>query len=491
MRRSGVLLHITSLPSPGGVGTLGKEAFEFVDWLKEAGMGIWQVLPVGPTGYGDSPYQSTCTHAGNLMMIDLRNLYESGLLSRHPEELLPAKDTYSDQMRAKKISVLRMSFSEHYADLKEKIDQFFETHEGLADFALFRAVKDYFDNRPWNQWPDMSIRFREENAMKHYEHILQEEIAFYKYTQYLFFHQWSELKEYANNKGIQLLGDMPIYVAEDSSDTWANPEIFQLDADRRPIKVAGVPPDYFSQDGQLWGNPLYNWKALKKSGFEWWLKRLKTAGELYDMVRIDHFIGFANYYAVKAGAPNARNGKWEKAPGFRFFRAVSRNLPELEIVAEDLGVVSKRVKRLLRYTGLPGMKVMQFGFDSDETNPHFILNITEHCLLYTGTHDNDTVNGWWAGLDEKKRAFALKYLPKRSTIGKSMIEAALGSMAETVIIPAQDVLDLGSEARMNTPGTVGGGNWKWRLEPDQLTDQSAMALRDMNIFFGRNTEVIK
>ena len=491
MRRSGVLLHITSLPTPGGVGTLGKEAFEFVDWLKEAGMGIWQVLPLGPTGYGDSPYQSTCTHAGNLMMIDLRRLYENGLLSRRPETLLPAHSTYSDEMRKKKMSVLRMSFNEHYEDVREKVDKFFETHSDLNDFVLFRAVKDYFDNKPWMKWPDMSIRFRVESSLKHYEHILKEEIEFYKYTQYLFFYQWSELKEYANNKGIALLGDMPIYVAEDSSDTWANPDIFQLDADRRPVKVAGVPPDYFSKDGQLWGNPLYNWKVLKKTGFAWWLKRLQTAQELYDIVRIDHFIGFANYYAVKAGAPNARVGKWEKAPGFAFFRAVNRNLNELEIIAEDLGVVSKRVKRLLRYCGFTGMKVMQFGFDSDETNPHFILNITEHSVLYTGTHDNDTAKGWWSSLDDKTKEFALKYLPERSTIGKSMIEAALGSMAETVIIPAQDVLDLGSEARMNTPGTVGGSNWKWRLTPGQLTDESAMALRDMNIFFGRNTEVTK
>ena len=484
-------MHITSLPTPGGVGTLGREAFEFVDWLKEAGMGIWQVLPVGPTGYGDSPYQSTCTHAGNLMMIDLRDLYEKGLLSRPPQEMMSLNDKYDGAMRKKKSEVLRLSFSEHYAEVEDKVDAFFEKHDDLKDFVLFRALKDYFDDRPWTQWPDTSIRFRDENSLSHYGRILREEVNFYKYTQYLFFRQWAELKEYANNKGIQILGDMPIYVAEDSSDTWANPDIFQLDADRRPVKVAGVPPDYFSKDGQLWGNPLYNWKALKKTGYSWWLKRLKTAGELYDMVRIDHFIGFANYYAIKAGAPNARNGKWEKAPGFGFFRTVKKALPELEIVAEDLGVVSKRVKRLLRACGFPGMKVMQFGFDSDETNPHFILNVGENCVLYTGTHDNDTARGWWSAAPEKTKEFALKYLPERSTISKSMMEAALGSMADTVIIPAQDILDLGSEARMNTPGTVGGGNWKWRLEKGALTDKNAIEMRDMNVFFGRNSEVTK
>ena len=490
MRKSGILLHITSLPTPGGVGTLGKEAFEFVDWLKEAGMGIWQVLPVGPTGYGDSPYSSTCSHAGNLMMIDLRNLHERGLLSCRAEDMMSAHDRYSPEMREKKMSVLKISFDEHFEDLKPKIDDFFEAHDDLNDFVLFRAVKDYFDDKPWSQWPDSSIRFREENAVKHYSHILKDEINFYKYTQYLFFHQWAELKEYANNKGILMLGDVPIYVAEDSSDVWASPEIFQLDEDRRPIKVAGVPPDYFSKDGQLWGNPLYNWKHLKKTGFDWWLKRLRTAGELYDMVRLDHFIGFANYYAVKAGSKTARVGKWEKAPGFSFFRAVNKNLPKLDIVAEDLGVVSKRVKRLLRRTGFPGMKVLQFGFDSDEKNPHFILNVSENTLLYTGTHDNDTTAGWWEQASENTKEFALKYLPERSTITKSMIEAALGSMANTVIIPAQDVLGLGSEARMNTPGTVGGTNWKWRLKPGELTDAHAIALKDMNDFFGRNTEAL-
>ena len=488
MRRSGVLLHITSLPTPGGVGTLGKEAFEFVDWLKEAGMGIWQMLPVGPTGYGDSPYQSTCTHAGSLMMIDMRSIYERGYLSRRPEDTLSVHDRYSVEMRKKKMELLKLSFDEHFAELRPKVDEFFEEHSDLNDFVLFRAVKDYFGDRAWSQWPDTSIRYHEEGAVKHYSHILKDEIEFYKYTQFVFFRQWRTLKEYANTKGIKLLGDVPIYVAEDSSDVWANPEIFQLDEDRRPIKVAGVPPDYFSQDGQLWGNPLYNWKKLKKTGYAWWLKRLKTAGELYDMIRIDHFIGFANYYAVKAGAKTARVGKWEKAPGFSFFRTVAKELPDLDIVAEDLGVVSRRVKRLLRRTGFPGMKVMQFGFDSDENNPHFILNIAENCLLYTGTHDNDTTQGWWDSASEKTKAFALKYLPKRSSISKSMIEAALGSMASTVIIPAQDVLGLGSEARMNTPGTVGGSNWKWRLKPGELTDSIAVSLKDMNLFFGRNTE---
>ncbi|MBO7385426.1 MAG: 4-alpha-glucanotransferase [Clostridia bacterium] len=486
MRRSGALMHITSLPSPGGVGTLGKEAREFVDWLSEAGMSIWQVLPIGPTGYGDSPYQSPCTHAGNDMMIDLRTLHEEGLSSKTADELLPASSKWTDTLRNNKLHALRMSFRESWSKVQSEVDAFVASHPDIADYALYMAVKNYFDGRTWTIWPDMSIRFREEKAMSHYTRILQEDINFYKYIQYIFFRQWNALHDYARSKGVQILGDMPIYVAEDSSDTWANPDMFLLDADRRPVKVAGVPPDYFSEDGQLWGNPLYNWRAQKKSGYTWWINRLKTASELYDIVRVDHFIGFANYYAVKAGAKNARAGRWEKAPGFSFFRTVQRQLPELKIVAEDLGVVSRRVKRLLRYCGFPGMKVLQFGFDSDESNPHFISNIRENCVLYTGTHDNDTAEGWWAQAPEKTKAFAKQFLPERSSISESLIEAALGSVADTVIVPVQDILGLGSEARMNAPGTVGGTNWRWRMQPGELTPQKAMDIKSMNEFFDRN-----
>ncbi|MBR4234700.1 MAG: 4-alpha-glucanotransferase [Clostridia bacterium] len=488
MRRSGVLLHITSLPSPGGIGTLGAEAREFVDWLKEAGMSIWQVLPIGPTGYGDSPYQSPCTHAGNLMMIDLRTLHEEGLLSRHPDDFLPDRAAGGHMTLRRKTEALKTSFRENRERLKSEVDAFVSAHPDIDDYALFMAVKDCFDGRMWIEWPDMSIRFREQKALDYYRRVLSDEIAYYKYIQYLFFRQWHSLKAYAHSKGIRIFGDMPIYVAEDSSDTWAHPDMFQLDRDLRPVKVAGVPPDYFAKDGQLWGNPLYNWKALSKTDYKWWLNRLKTAGELYDIVRIDHFIGFANYYAVKAGAINARSGRWENAPGFSFFRTVKKQLPELEIIAEDLGVVSDRVKRLLRYCGYPGMKVLSFGFDSDETNPHFPANVRENCVLYTGTHDNDTAEGWWQSAGPHTREMAKKYLPERGSISSSLIEAALGSIANTAMIPMQDILGLGSEARMNTPGTVGGTNWQWRMKSDALTHKTALELKDMNEFFDRIPE---
>ena len=485
MRRSGVLMHITSLPSPGGIGTLGSEAREFATWLKEAGMSVWQVLPVGPTGYGNSPYQSPCTHAGNILMIDLRELVSEGLLSKDTLDHLPAEDEPEEAVQKRKIRLLRQCFAESGAALKAEVDAFAQTHTGINDYALFMAVKDYFNGKMWSFWPDLSIRFREEGALTHYSRVLRDEVEFYRFTQYLFFRQWKALKDFVNGLGIKILGDLPIYVAEDSSDAWANPEVFQLDANRRPTKVAGVPPDYFSKDGQLWGNPLYNWKYLKKSGYKWWLERLKTASEMFDIVRIDHFIGFANYYAIKAGAVTARNGKWEKAPGFSFFRAVQRHLPKLSIIAEDLGVVSRRVRRLIRYTELPGMKVMQFGFDSDESNAHFFPNVSENCLLYTGTHDNDTSEGWWENAKESTKEFALKYLPHREKISQSMIEAALGSVADTVIVPMQDILSLGSEARMNTPGTVGGNNWKWRMDSDALKVVNTDSLREMNEFFDR------
>ncbi|MBQ3169005.1 MAG: 4-alpha-glucanotransferase [Clostridia bacterium] len=485
MRQSGVLLHITSLPTEGMFGTLGKEAYRFVDWLRKAGMSIWQVLPVGPTGYGESPYQSTCTHAGSIYMIDLDTLKKEGLLTDDADLYSNAKELNFENAKARHLRALKKSFEESYARLKDEVSQFIDTHPSLNDYSLFMAVKDYFGGKMWTEWPDIAIRMREEKAIEHYGRILGDEVNFYKYTQYLFFKQWTSLKSYANKNGISIFGDIPIYVSEDSSDTWANPEIFQLDRDRRPVKVAGVPPDYFSEDGQLWGNPLYDWKKLKKTGYAWWINRLKTTLELYDMVRVDHFIGFANYYSIRAGAPNARVGKWEKAPGKHFFSNVKRKLPELNVIAEDLGVISKRVKRLLRFCGYPGMKVLSFGFDGGQDNPHFLANITENSICYTGTHDNDTLIGWWNQLGEETKKYAKENLPERDTISDSMIEAALGSPARIAVIPMQDILKLDGSARMNTPGTVGGSNWRWRMEKGALTDELADKYRELNEFYER------
>lgn len=485
MRQSGVLLHITSLPTEGMFGTLGKEAYRFVDWLRKAGMSIWQVLPVGPTGYGESPYQSTCTHAGSIYMIDLDTLKKEGLLTDDADLYSNAKELNFENAKARHLRALKKSFEESYARLNDEVSQFIDTHPSLNDYSLFMAVKDYFGGKMWTEWPDIAIRMREEKAIEHYGRILGDEVNFYKYTQYLFFKQWTSLKSYANKNGISIFGDIPIYVSEDSSDTWANPEIFQLDRDRRPVKVAGVPPDYFSEDGQLWGNPLYDWKKLKKTGYAWWINRLKTTLELYDMVRVDHFIGFANYYSIRAGAPNARVGKWEKAPGKHFFSNVKRKLPELNVIAEDLGVISKRVKRLLRFCGYPGMKVLSFGFDGGQDNPHFLANITENSICYTGTHDNDTLIGWWNQLGEETKKYAKENLPERDTISDSMIEAALGSPARIAVIPMQDILKLDGSARMNTPGTVGGSNWRWRMEKGAFTDELADKYRELNEFYER------
>lgn len=485
MRQSGVLLHITSLPSEGMFGTLGKEAYHFVDWLKKAGMSIWQVLPVGPTGYGDSPYQSTCTHAGSIYMIDLRKLKEDGFLVSDIENYHNAYETSYEGAKESHVLALRKSFEESFDRVKNEVNAFVSAHPAIEDYSLFMAVKDYFSGKMWTEWPDIAIRMREERALEHYGRILNDEVNFYKYTQFLFFKQWTALKTYANNSGVSLFGDIPIYVSEDSSDTWASPEMFQLDRDRRPVKVAGVPPDYFSEDGQLWGNPLYDWKKLRRTGYAWWINRLKTTLELYDMVRVDHFIGFANYYSIRAGAPNARVGKWEKAPGKSFFTTVKRKLPELHVIAEDLGVISKRVKRLLRFCGYPGMKVLSFGFDGGQDNPHFLSNITENSICYTGTHDNDTLIGWWNQLSEETKKYALENLPERETVSDSMIEAAIGSPARISVIPMQDILHLDGSARMNTPGTVGGSNWHWRMEKGALTDELAAKYRELNEFYER------
>ena len=485
MRQSGVLLHITSLPSEGMFGTLGKEAYKFVDWLKKAGMSIWQVLPVGPTGYGESPYQSTSTHAGSMYMIDLLKLKEDGYLSCDIDEFHIGSSVSFDGAKSIHLRALRKSFDQSFKRIKHDVDEFVSAHPAICDYALFMAVKDYFGGKMWTEWPDIATRMREESALEHYGRILGDEVNFYKYTQYLFYKQWTSLKSYANKNGVSIFGDIPIYVAEDSSDVWANPEIFQLDRDRKPVKVAGVPPDYFSEDGQLWGNPLYDWKKLKRTGYEWWLKRLKTTLELYDMVRVDHFIGFANYYSVRAGSTNARVGKWEKAPGKSFFYTVKRKLPELNVIAEDLGVVSKRVKRLLRFCGYPGMRVLSFGFGGGDDNPHFLSNIIENSICYTGTHDNDTLIGWWETLDENSKKFAKENLPERETISSSMIEAAIGSPARISIIPMQDILHLDGSARMNTPGTVGGTNWRWHMEKGALTDELAEKYLELNEFYER------
>ncbi len=491
MRQSGVLLHLTSLPGPEGIGTMGDEARAFVDFLKVAGMRLWQVLPIGPTGYGESPYQCFSTYAGNPLLIDLRTLEQEGLLS--PEELPPqADDSQVDfpAVIAYKTKRLRQAFEQSREQLKAETDAFrAEQAHWLDDYALFRAVKQHFGGGSWMEWPDEDIRMRRPEAMASYRERFKEEIAYHIFVQHLFFRQWRALKAYANENGVLLFGDMPIYVSMDSSDIWQNPGCFLLNQQRRPTLVAGVPPDYFSQDGQLWGNPLYNWKALKRTGYRWWMDRLRAMGEIFDLVRVDHFIGFANYYAIPHGSKTARWGNWRLGPGRHFFKQVKKQLPQLRIIAEDLGAVNTRVRKLLKYCGYPGMKVLSFAFTGEDDNIHLPKHVVRHSVFYTGTHDNDTVLGWWekAGAKEKAEAKRVMGMKKDDHICDKMIETVLASRANTAILPMQDILHLPGDARMNLPGTL-GGNWLWRMLPNAADDNMARGLLALNQRFGRSKE---
>ena len=486
MRKSGVLLHITSLPSRGGIGTLGQAAYDFVDFVKASGMSVWQMLPIGPTGYAESPYQSASTFAGNPLMIDPDMLEAEGLLpagSYQPLDILPEVDF--EVVKAQKAALLRKAFEASRSTLAQELSAFEGEHPWARDYGLFRAVKAHFGEVSWMDWPDNDIRLRKPDAVKKYAEALADEVEYYIFEQYLFFDQWQRLHDYARMNGIELMGDMPIYVAEDSCDVWMNPELFELDEDCRPIRIAGVPPDYFQINGQRWGNPLYAWKKHAETHYEWWIGRLRALGGLFDVLRIDHFIGFANYYAIPAEEPTARNGKYELGPGRRLFTRIKKALPELNIVAEDLGVVGPRVKKLLSFCGYPGMKVLQFAFDSDE-NPDLPANHVENCVVYTGTHDNNTTLGWWQGASDETKARARRLLdmPADSDdILTHMLRAAFASPADTVIVPMQDWLGLGSEARMNFPGTV-GGNWLWRMQPTDLAPV-ARRIRRLNRAFGR------
>ena len=487
MRTSGILMHISSLPSSGGIGSMGPEAYAFADFLQASGMRIWQVLPIGPTGYGESPYQSSSVFAGNSLLIACDALREEGLLDYTDDEEFRPEDPETvdyDAVRKNKEMLLRRCWKQSRKQLDEPLAAFCRDNPWVQDFALFTAVKQKFDSVMWTKWPDADIRFRKPEAVRKYREELKDEIDYHIFCQYLFRRQWFRLKQYCNDRGILLFGDMPIYVAEDSADTWTHPEIFQLDKNLVPKRVAGVPPDYFSADGQLWGNPLYRWTYLRFCRkFDWWVERMKGMANLYDMIRIDHFIGFANYYSVKNGMPNARKGKWVVGPGKALFRRLNQEVPGIRIIAEDLGCVNSRVRRLLDWCGYPGMKVLTFGFDSDETNPHFIGHYKENTVAYTGTHDNDTTLGWAEKADPKALAFAEKTLgfSGAAEAPEAFIRALFKTPCETVVIPMQDVLGLGGSARMNYPGTT-GGNWLWRMKPDQLSLELSMK------YFNLNTE---
>lgn len=398
-RSAGVLLSITSLPSPYGIGTIGKEARKFADFLKKSGQKIWQILPVGPTSYGDSPYQSFSTYAGNPYLIDLDTLCDEGLITKkelksfdwgdNPEEVDYEK-VYNCRYKA-----LRIAYENYKALPDQKAFRSFKRRNSkwLKNYSLFMALKNNFDMVSWLEWPE-DIKMREEKAVRRYERKFKDEIDFWKFLQFKFFEQWESFRAYVNGLGIKILGDMPIYVAMDSADTWANPEIFQLYDDGDPIAVAGCPPDYFSETGQLWGNPLYDWDYLEQTDYEWWFDRIRAASKLYDITRIDHFRAFASYYSIPFPAENAINGEWIEGPRIKFFQMMEEELGDIEIVAEDLGTLTPDVTELMEQTGYPGMKVLEFAFDSGEENDYLPHNYTENCVVYTGTHDNDTVMGW-------------------------------------------------------------------------------------------------
>lgn len=489
-RRSGVLMHIASLPGPYGIGTLGQPARDFIDNLVQAGQSWWQILPVCPTGYGDSPYQSFSAFAGNTDLIDPALLCEAGWLTK--EELALAE--YSGPAQCVDYAFVQTNRRELFAHVWQRFrqnppadfDTFCQRHAAwLEDYALFMAVKEAHNGLPLERW-DRDIRLRRRGVVAMWRVKCAEQVAYYKMLQYLFFTQWKSLKVYANSRGIGIIGDIPIYVSGDSADVWANAHLFDLDSEGRPREVAGCPPDAFSADGQLWGNPVYNWRAMRMSGYRFWVMRLAESLRLYDALRIDHFRGFASYYCIPAGAANARVGVWRKGPGMALWRVVRRRLGELPIIAEDLGLLTPEVKQLLQDSGFPGMKVLQFAFADEGESDHLPHWHTRNSVVYTGTHDNDTLDGWLAQADAAEIAFARRYLgvPAGENLRQPVMAAALASVAAVCVLTMQDLLGLGTEARMNVPSTV-GGNWMWRATEAQMKPEAFRWLREQTAVYGR------
>ncbi|MCX4268040.1 MAG: 4-alpha-glucanotransferase [Lachnospiraceae bacterium] len=480
-RSAGILLPITSLPSRYGIGCFSKSAYDFVDWLKEAGQTYWQILPLGPTSYGDSPYQSFSTFAGNPYFISLEALIEEGVLTE--EECEEAdfgsqlEDIDYEKLYQNRYPLLRKAYERSKVSENADYLRFVEENKWwLSDYALFMAVKDRFEGVAWTQWAE-DIRLRWGFAMDYYRRELYFEIEFQQYMQFKFFEQWRQLKAYANQKGIALIGDIPIYVAMDSADTWAHPELFQLDEQNVPCAVAGCPPDGFSADGQLWGNPLYRWEYHKQTGYEWWVSRLAYCFRLYDVVRIDHFRGFDEYYSIPYGAESAKIGHWEKGPGIELFRCVEQRLGWHEVIAEDLGYVTDSVRQLVADSGFPGMKVLEFAFDSRDSgsaNDYLPHNYMENSVAYTGTHDNETICGWFESISKAEQQMAREYLcdlyTPKELLYKAFIALVMRSNAKTCIIPMQDYLGYDNTCRINTPSTV-GTNWRWRLTEEDLSKE--------------------
>jgi 4-alpha-glucanotransferase len=495
-RDSGILLHITSLPAAYGIGDLGPAAYEFADFLGDTGQRLWQILPLGPTDpfRGNSPYSSASAFAGSPLLISPDLLVRDGLLGPGDfEPVAPSRQVDFPAVTAQRSRVLRSSFERFRGRLRGDLGQDYERFHAenagwLEDHAAFTAIKTHFEGRAWGDWPT-DIRHRDAAALASIRQALADEVNLEKFTQFVFFRQWEALKQHCAGRGISIIGDIPIYVSDDSSDAWSNPEIFKLDDERRPTVIAGVPPDYFSRTGQLWGNPLYNWDALKATGYAWWVERFAHAFRLYDIVRVDHFRGFAAYWEVPAGEKTAVKGRWSDAPAEDFFETLSRRFPDLPIVAEDLGVITPDVKALMKRFALPGMRVLLFAFgDGSSRNPYLPHNYVEDCVVYTGTHDNNTVRGWFEteAKPEEKRNLA-RYLGAPvapESLHWEMVRLAMMSVARLAVLPVQDILGLGGDARMNRPSTP-DGNWGWRLKAGDLSEGIRARLGEMTETYGR------
>lgn len=490
MRKSGILMHISSLPSSCGIGKMGKSARIFADFLAASGINCWQVLPLSPTGFGDSPYQSFSIHAGNPFFIDFDILRQEGLLKKSDYAEIKwqnsARTVDYGKISANVYKVLKRAYKNFCTAASPEYERFEQENAyWLDDFALFMAIKGKNGGKPWYEW-DAELALRNPEAVKKAQSEYAKDVALWKFMQFKFFSQWHGLKNYANEKGVEIIGDIPIYAAYDSVEVWTNPALFQIDENGKPIAVAGCPPDIFSPKGQLWGNPLYNWTYHEKNGFKWWIERIGFAQKLYDTIRIDHFRGFESYYAIPYGQETAENGEWKKAPGSKLFAALKKRLGEVNVIAEDLGFLTPAVTALLKETGFPGMKVLQFAFDSPE-NAYLPHNYeTPHCVVYTGTHDNDTLKGWLSTAPKQTVDLCKAYTgaAKRRELPLRLLQMAWGSTAQTAIAPLQDFLELDSSARMNTPSTI-GGNWLYRAKSEDFTGKLSAKIKMLNRMYNR------
>ena len=504
-RGAGILMPLFSLPSKYGIGCFSKEAYEFVDFLKKAGQTYWQILPIGPTSYGDSPYQSFSVYAGNPYFIDLDELVEKGWLEKSDLTdtiaAVKAQDPHDIDygwLYNTRFKLFRKAFENSNIKEDQKFQRYVRKNSyWIKGYALFMALKDSFKGKSFSTWPE-DIRLHQKEAVKKAEKEFGEDILFYEFMQFEFEREWYKLRKYANSNGIKIIGDIPIYVAEDSADVWESPELFELDENHVPINIAGCPPDGFAPDGQRWGNPVYNWKYHNETDFAWWVSRMKRCAQLYDIVRIDHFRGFDEYYSIPRTEETARNGKWVKGPGYSLFATIKEEVPNLDVIAEDLGFITPSVKKLIKRTGYPNMKILEFAFDGrnlkklpkggEKPNDHLPCNYDSNCVVYTGTHDNETIMGWLSNVDKKSLKEFKAYVDykgdDKKELTKKMVKLALSSPARYCIIPIQDYLLLGNEARINTPSTL-GQNWRFRIDPEALTKKIEKRIRSYCVLYYR------